>query len=181
MNAVLRDLKEKDLSTIREWRNDPAINKFMFSQHTIGESEHQTWFEASLANPLRHLFVYEEDSELKGFMQFQQKSHESNVFEWGFYVSPDAPKGTGSKMAMAALERAFLHLGAEKVYGEALEFNEPSIRLHNRMGFVHEGTLRGHHYLNGEHYDIECFGLLKYEWMQHHELYNKSFIEKGQE
>jgi UDP-4-amino-4,6-dideoxy-N-acetyl-beta-L-altrosamine N-acetyltransferase len=164
MSGFLRKLQHDDLSLIRQWRNHPEINKFMFSQHEITQQEHQAWFESSQQNALRHLFVFEEQDERKGFLQLQQKSAESNVFEWGFYICPDAVRGTGSRMAKLAIDLAFLELNAIKLYGEALGFNQPSIRLHQKLGFVEEGLLRKQHFLNNQYHDVHCFGMLKAEW-----------------
>lgn len=162
----LRVLSRADLPEIRAWRNHPEINKFMFSQHTITEAEHLAWFEASQDNPLRYLFAYNEQNEMKGFVQVQQKSLDSQVFEWGFYISPNAIKGTGSRMAKQAILMVFSELKATKLYGEALSFNKPSIRLHEKLGFIKEGVLRKQHFLNNQYHDVHCFGMLKHEWQQ---------------
>ena len=49
---------------------------------------------------------------------------------------------------------------AEMVYS----FNEPSIRMHEKLGFVFEGRLRRTVYTNGRHYDTIYFGLTKEEF-----------------
>jgi RimJ/RimL family protein N-acetyltransferase len=137
----------------------------MFSQHEINEEEHLAWYENHKANPLKVLNVYEDAGEIKGFLQLQKESPENNVFEWGFYISPEAIQGTGTKMAQLALNKVFIEMQGVKVFGEVLAFNLPSIKLHKRLGFNQEGFLRQHHFLNGQYYDVNCFGLLKSEWI----------------
>ncbi|MEX1199305.1 MAG: UDP-4-amino-4,6-dideoxy-N-acetyl-beta-L-altrosamine N-acetyltransferase [Methylophaga sp.] len=166
MKQSLRLVNERDLPTIREWRNHPKINQYMFSQHLISEEEHKNWFDSSLNNALRKMFIYEVDDSKLGFVQFQQRTTGLGVLEWGFYIGPHAERGTGSRMAELALEKAFQELGALKVYGEVLPFNLPSIRLHERFHFKLEGILRQHHLLNEEYHDIHCYGQLKSEWIK---------------
>lgn len=166
MNELLRALSKDDLAVIRKWRNDPEINKFMFSQHEILEVEHLAWYQASQNNPLRQLFAYEEQDEMQGFLQLQQKAADSQVYEWGFYISPQAVRGTGSRMAKSAMLTVFSKLKANKLYGEVLAFNRPSLKLHEKLGFTEEGVLRQQHFLNNQYHDVHCFGMLKQEWQQ---------------
>jgi UDP-4-amino-4,6-dideoxy-N-acetyl-beta-L-altrosamine N-acetyltransferase len=166
LKQTLRLLNEFDLPTIRDWRNHPKISRFMFSQRLIAEDEHQRWFENCLRNPAKQLFIYEVNGLKQGFMQFQERLAGSGVLEWGFYISPHAEKGVGTSMAALALDKAFGELTAIKVYGEVLEYNVPSIKLHERMQFKLEGVLRQHHLLNDHYFDICCFGLLKSEWIK---------------
>ncbi len=161
MNARLRELELEDLAQVRTWRNHPKVSAFMCSQHIISEQEHQAWFEKNRDNPLKSLFLYEVSGEPMGFVQFDKKSIESDVYEWGFYINPEAPKGTGFQLTSLALNFAFQTLKAYKVAAEVLAFNQASIQLHVRLGFVQEGLLKQHHFLNNHYYDVHCFGLLQ--------------------
>lgn len=165
MTELLRNIRVNDLPVVRAWRNHPDIKQYMFSQHKIEEKEHLAWFEEYKDNPLKSLNVYEAAGEIKGFLQLQKKSRDSNVFEWGFYINPEAVRGTGTKMVQLALKKVFIEMQGIKVVGEVLAFNLPSIELHKKLGFKQEGFLRQHHFMNGQYYDVNYFGLLKSEWM----------------
>ncbi|HIE40598.1 MAG TPA: UDP-4-amino-4,6-dideoxy-N-acetyl-beta-L-altrosamine N-acetyltransferase [Thiomicrorhabdus sp.] len=166
MSARLRALKLDDLARVRAWRNHSNVSAFMCSQHIISEQEHQTWFEKNQDNPLKSLSLYEVSGEAMGFVQFDKKSIESDVYEWGFYIAPDAPKGTGFQLTSLALNVAFNTLKAHKVVAEVLEFNQASIQLHVRLGFVQEGVLKKHQFLKNHYYDVHCFGLLQCEFKE---------------
>jgi len=166
MSGLLRKLQLEDLSIIRRWRNDPKVSRFMFSQHDISEEEHLAWYDNSQRDSLRYLVGYEIDNELNGFLQLQKKALDCDVYEWGFYINPKASRGTGSKLATCALQMAFSELNALKVYGEVLAFNKRSIKLHNNFGFFNEGVLRKQCFLNGNYQDVNCYGLLRSEWLK---------------
>jgi UDP-4-amino-4,6-dideoxy-N-acetyl-beta-L-altrosamine N-acetyltransferase len=159
-NTRLRVLELTDLAQVRAWRNHPKVNAFMCSQHDFSEQEHHTWFEESQDNPLKFLYVYESLGEALGFVQLDKKSIDSDVYEWGFYITPDAPKGTGFQLTSVALDFAFKTLKAHKIMAEVLAFNQASIQLHLRLGFALEGVLKKHYFLNNHYYDVHCFGLL---------------------
>jgi len=152
-----------DLATVLEWRNHPDVRRNMFTQHEIGLEEHQRWFERSVLDPRRQLFIYESDRRPLGFVGLTLTEH-ANVADWGFYTAPDAPKGTGRAMGGLALDHAFGALALHKVCGRAIAYNKRSVGYHLAMGFRQEGVLREQHF-DGQHYQaVVCFGLLEQEW-----------------
>jgi UDP-4-amino-4,6-dideoxy-N-acetyl-beta-L-altrosamine N-acetyltransferase len=166
MGKLLRNVKIEDLAVIRRWRNDSEINKYMFSQQRVKQSEHLAWFKESEENRLKRLSVFEEDGEIIGFVQLQRKTQDSGVYEWGFYRSPQAVKGTGAEMLKLVLNKVFLELKGEKIFAEVLGFNHASIRLHKKLGFSQEGLLRKQFFLNEKYHDVYCFGILQSEWLK---------------
>ncbi|RUO30007.1 UDP-4-amino-4,6-dideoxy-N-acetyl-beta-L-altrosamine N-acetyltransferase [Aliidiomarina sedimenti] len=159
---TLRQVDVTDLPILRRWRNHPDIRRYMYTQHEITAHEHQAWFERMQTNPQVHLLMYVEDGTPRGYAQLTVKAHRA---DWGFYVSPDAKKGTGRKLGHTVLDYAFHELQLEKVCGEALSFNEGSIAFHKALGFTHEGTLRAHACIRSDFVDVFCFGLLKADWL----------------
>lgn len=160
----LRPLAEPDLELVRSWRNHPAIREFMYNRHVIDAAEHRRWFEACSHDPARHLLVYEETDLPRGFVSFTYtRTH--GVVEWGFYCSPHAPHGTGQRLGTTALLHAFTGLHLHKICGEALAFNERSIRFHEKLGFTREGVLRDQHFDGERYHDVIRFGLLAPEYL----------------
>jgi RimJ/RimL family protein N-acetyltransferase len=47
----------------------------------------------------------------------------------------------------------------------AYAFNEPSLRLHERLGFVPEGRLRRMIYTGGAHHDVCLYGMTVEEFL----------------
>lgn len=164
MGNRLQKLESSQLELIRNWRNDDSIRQYMFHQHDISASEHQSWFESAIQNEKLLLLIYIEQDEPVGFMQLNLIDRSAMVYEWGFYTAPHAPKGTGSRMAVIALDYLFTELNANKVFAQVLSFNEVSRYLHKKFHFVEEGVLRQHACIASERQDVYCFGLLKSEW-----------------
>ncbi|MBF5058084.1 N-acetyltransferase GCN5 [Alcanivorax sp. 521-1] len=160
--ATLRDLQQSDLDLLRHWRNHPDVRRYMYTRHEIGESEHRRWFERAHADPARHLWLFELCGRPAGFVNLTERG--GGVADWGFYLAPDAPRGSGWELGKLALRRAFTSLGLSKVCGEALAYNERSIRFHVRLGFHEEGRLREQHDDGDDRHDVICFGLLRREW-----------------
>ncbi len=171
--STVRLVAQADLALILSWRNHPDVRRFMFTQHEISPDEHQKWFSKVSLDNSRCLLVVEEGREPVGFVQFTQ-SASKGVADWGFYTDPEAPKGTGRKLGMAALEYAFTHLKLHKICGQVISSNPVSIGFHHRLGFIQEGVLRVHQLSNGEYQDLYCFGMLKHEWSAARTLMRKT-------
>jgi UDP-4-amino-4,6-dideoxy-N-acetyl-beta-L-altrosamine N-acetyltransferase len=161
--CTIRPVTQVDLDMILRWRNHPSVRSFMLTQHEISPDEHAQWFASASTDSHQHLLIVEDATVPIGYVQFKNVSI-NGVSEWGFYTSPDAPKGSGKKLGKAALSYAFETLKLHKVVGQAFEFNLASMRFHEHLGFKHEGLLREHYLSEGRYHSLVCYGLLRREW-----------------
>lgn len=156
-------MNEGDLERVLAWRNHPNVRRYTFTQHEISHEEHARWFARASQDPKRHLLVFEMDMTPLGFINIHQIAN-GGIADWGFYAAFDAPKGTGRALGEAALRYTFETAGLTKLCGQALAFNERSIRLHLALGFQREGVLRQQHFDGQQYHDVVFFGLLASEW-----------------
>ncbi|MFU1981297.1 UDP-2,4-diacetamido-2,4,6-trideoxy-beta-L-altropyranose hydrolase [Bordetella hinzii] len=159
----VRRMRDEDLTRVLGWRNHPEVRRYMYTTHEITLHEHTAWFARASQDPAKHLLVYEQGGAPAGFASLSVDSR-NNIAEWGFYVAPDAPKGTGRQLGRAVLKYAFETVGVHKVCGEALDFNERSVQFHERLGFKREGVLRDQHFDGKRYHSIVAFGMLRHEW-----------------
>ncbi len=162
-NPQIRSMAEEDLTMVLAWRNHPEVRRFMFTQHEISLAEHTQWFMRVVQDNTRHLLIVQEQGSPIGYVQFSNVER-GGVADWGFYASPDAPKGTGRKLGSLALDHAFGQLELHKVCGQAIDTNQASIRFHERLGFKREAVLRDQKRMNDQYQTLICFGLLAHEW-----------------
>ena len=156
-------MKESDLDLVLTWRNHPKVRRFMYSQHEISVEEHANWFARVSQDPSMHILVFEVNRTPLGYINIVQIAIRG-VADWGFYLAPDAPKGTGRALGQAGLRYAFETAGITKLCGQALAHNQRSIRFHLNLGFQREGVLRQHHFDGQAHHDVVCFGLFARDW-----------------
>lgn len=161
--CLIRKVTEEDLPMVLAWRNHADVRRYMFTQHEISLDEHRNWYAKASQDRSRCLLIVEEDQQSIGYVQFS-KVEEDGVADWGFYARPDAPKGTGRKLGVMALNHAFGPLKLHKVCGQAIESNQASIAFHQRLGFTLEGVLRDQQRIKGAYHSLHCFGLLSTEW-----------------
>jgi UDP-4-amino-4,6-dideoxy-N-acetyl-beta-L-altrosamine N-acetyltransferase len=159
-------MHESDLALVLGWRNHPNVRRNMYSQHEISPQEHQRWFWQNTHNPTKSLLIFETDGVPQGFVQFTRHAADHSIADWGFYIDPKAPKGTGRRMGSAALSFAFNQLNLHKVCGEALGYNAASIGTHQALGFVQEGERLEQHFDGAAFHSVVLFGLLRSEWQK---------------
>ena len=133
-------MAQADLERVLTWHNHSDVRRYMYTQHEISLEEHHGWFERAQGDPCKHLLIYEVNLTPLGFVSFTE-IESSGVAKWAYYAAPEAPKGTGHTLGRAALDYAFNEITLQKVCGQALAFNERSIRFHQSFGFEKEGVL----------------------------------------
>ncbi len=159
----IRPMTAADLDRVLTWRNHPDVRRYMLTQHEIAVEEHRQWFQRASADASRALLIVEEHGLALGFVHFSGVAPGA-ASDWGFYAAPDAAQGSGTKLGVTAINFAFLELKLHKICGQALDFNEASIRFHRKLGFQQEGILREQHRIGDARHDLICFGLLHHEW-----------------
>lgn len=156
-------MTSEDLARVLSWRNHEDVRRYMYTKHEITLDEHTRWFERASQDTNRHLLIFESNAVPLGFINIYQIVP-GGIADWGFYVAPDAPKGTGRQLGQAALYYAFSQAGLHKICGQALAYNERSIKFHQGLGFLQEGIQREQHFDGQRYHDVVCFGLLACEW-----------------
>ena len=73
-------------------------------------------------------------------------------------------RGYASEAIALVLRYYFQELRYQKASVRAYSFNEPSIRLHERLGFQLEGRLRREVYTEGRYFDVLVFGMTAEEF-----------------
>jgi len=156
----IRSLVDSDLDLILTWRNHQSIRDVMLSQHKISRPEHLSWFKNSTKNEDKKLMICEDSGVPFGFVQFLGLKGSNGVVDWGFYLSPEAKRGSGKILGLLALEYIFEQLGKNQVRGQAFEKNESSIKFHERLGFKRELSYASGKF-EGKEYPLTCFSLKK--------------------
>lgn len=162
--GCLRAIKTEELELMLSWRNAPNVRSNMYTRHEISLDEHFAWWEKIQTRADQQYFMYENQGKPLGIVAFNEIDRTNQNSSWAFYASPDAPKGTGSKMEFLALEHAFSEMRLHKLNCEVLAFNKPVVKLHEKFGFQIEGTLREHHKVDDAFVDIIRLGILEPDW-----------------
>ena len=75
----IREANIDDSNDIFEWRNDPITRQMSFNSDVVTFSTHNKWFENSLYNKNRYLFIAEEEGRKISVIRFDIKEEKSTA------------------------------------------------------------------------------------------------------
>lgn len=142
MIVTLERISLDDKASLREWRNDPAVSKWMYTNHEIGHDEHNAWFDNLLSNSSKVYWKIVADGIAVGTVFLTGVSDEGSSCEWGMYLADVDFRGKGIAQAACALSfrYAFFELDVQLLKCEAVLQNEIALGLYESVGYVRTGT-----------------------------------------
>jgi len=169
-NTMLRPIFEDDLESLRLWRNDTQLTKFLTKLDYVSSEKQRKWFENENANPNCYTFAIDESQTLKRLVgsvalyNFQDTSAEFGRFLIG---DMDARgKGIGYLGTVLCLYLGFTKLGLLTISANVHEENVAALKAYLKGGFV---ICNKHPFVNGG-YELEIIAKRKYFFEFHNFL-----------
>ena len=132
----IRNAHQEDCLDIHKIRNEEEIRKFSFDTSEITFENHRSWFEKTLVDDKRRLFVVTEENQIYGVVRFDL-SKDLKEAEVSIYVSKTAAnKGVG-KFALLESEKLLKNeiASCKKIIAKALIDNERSIQFFKNCAY----------------------------------------------
>ncbi|TCZ78417.1 N-acetyltransferase [Paenibacillus albiflavus] len=105
------------------------------------------------------------DGVLVGSISTSKCDTRNGTFTYGVAIFREYwRKGYASEAIMILLRYYFEELRYQKVTAHVYAFNDNSLALHERLGFVQEGRLRNMIFTRGQYFDEYLYGLTKSEY-----------------
>lgn len=141
VDTLIRPARADEVWDILAWRNAPRVRQAMLTQHEIGRSEHQAWFERQLAQPLFRQMLVEHGGSTVAVQAFFDIRPARSAW-WAFYFTNAVPDDMAAMLRiwkwveLAGLAYAFDTLQLDTLYCEVLSSNSGVLNWHKRFGFV---------------------------------------------
>ena len=171
--VTLDALRPDDLDDLHALQSNPAVCRYLLYEARSREEVTRVLARDSGAIRLEKAGDYlqpairDEHGAFLGTMYFELHSVDPDrTAEIGWILAPHAQgRGYGAESARVMLDLAFRELGLHRVYAELDSRNDASVRLCERLGMRHEGTLVEHMWLKGEWTDTGHYAILEREWL----------------
>jgi ribosomal-protein-alanine N-acetyltransferase len=110
---------------------------------------------------IRWVITKKGESRLIGTCGFHNWSKAHHRAEVGYELSKRM-RGSGymAEALNAIFTYGFSEMNLNRIGATISPFNESSIKLASKLGFVNEGTLKDYAYSNGQYYDLTMYSLL---------------------
>jgi dTDP-4-amino-4,6-dideoxygalactose transaminase/L-amino acid N-acyltransferase YncA len=129
----VRPASSADEQQVLAWRNDPFIVALGLSGRTVSGDEHHRWFQESIKEERRKLFIVETDEKPIGTVRYD--FHSPDEAEISIYLFPPHPgHGLGNYVARSTLPSMFAR-GIRRIIATVLRRNQRSLNFFLRLGF----------------------------------------------
>lgn len=109
------------------------------------------------------------EGEPSGMIGTHDCDRRNGTFSYGIAIRDGCQRrGYGAEAILLLCRYYFEQRRYQKVTTWVYTYNEPSLRLHERLGFACEGCLRRMVYTGGRYYDRVIFGLTAEEFAERH-------------
>jgi ribosomal-protein-alanine N-acetyltransferase len=167
---ILRPFKQSDAEKVQELAGDKRIASTTLNiPHPYDDGMAEGWInthEEKYKNGkgIVYAITSKDDGELIGAISLN-KPIDHHAAELGYWIGvPYWNNGYCTEAGKAVLKYAFQEVELNRVYALYLSRNPASGRVLEKLGMVHEGTLRKHVLKWGVYEDLEYVGILRSEW-----------------
>ena len=163
----LRPMQPGDLPKFVEWLADPEVRRWLANvQQPPTMQDEMDWYESTRENPDNVLWSIETlDGQLVGTIELRV-TQASRRAELGIAIQDKAQwnKGYGTDAVKLAVEYGFDDLELNRVELTTDAENARGRRCYEKCGFVQEGLLRQHRFVEGRFGDTRMMSVLREEW-----------------
>jgi ribosomal-protein-alanine N-acetyltransferase len=165
----LQLLRQDHAPALYELARNPDVSRF-FSWNPYQAADEASDFIASLARQREagerfELGIFGNEGELMGITGFSEFSRRDRRAVLGTWLGrPFWGSGANRESKALVLALAFRSLGLLRVTALASPQNVRSVAALQRLGFVHEGVLRGWHVHAGVPRDVAVLRMMRDEW-----------------
>lgn len=152
-NIVVRGTRLQDAKAITEILNLPGVRYGTLRQPFQSVEETRKYIESASHADL--LVCAEWNGRIIGNADFRRKTgrqHHSATFGMGVH-DDFAGRGVGTALLSILIDTADKWHDIRRIELNVFVDNAPAIRLYEKFGFVHEGTLRQNAYRDGQYVD----------------------------
>lgn len=97
-NVTFRAIEERDLETLRQWRNTPDIARNMFSSGFITEEMQRGWYESVCRGERGHCWFVESNGHAVGYASLCRAERSEDTYEFGLYIGNQQLMGGGTAL-----------------------------------------------------------------------------------
>ena len=168
----LTSINEEDMPEIQKWHNDVS---FMRNYDIVSATPKNIEDVLETINDIRkcntaYIFAVKilDSQKIIGVTGFESISWNNGtaLIYIGLGESENRGLGYGKEALKLTIDFGFEELNFHRIYLTVLEYNEPAIKLYEKLGFKREGVYREFIHRDGRRYDMYLYGLLRPEWQQ---------------
>ena len=173
-SIYLRPGERRDVPLFVRWYTDLRTTQTLLMTSPMGEAMEERWFDRMVEahGTDRFFFVIcrRDDDRAVGSIDLHDVDGRNGSASLGIAIGDpaDTGHGYGSDALIALVSFGFDQLRLERIELEVYAYNDRARAVYERVGFVHEGTMRRALYRDGAFHDVHRMAVLRDEWAARH-------------
>ena len=170
--VYLRPAERDDIPQFVRWLSDARTTGYLGARSPIGRAMEERWFDELLAHHGNDRWFFVicllDDDRPVGSLDLREIGLTSGGAGLGIVIGDpaDTSHGYGSDALRLLLDFGFGELRLERIWLDVFEFNERARHVYERLGFLHEATLRHAFFHGGRYVDLQRMAILREEWAE---------------
>lgn len=168
--VLLRAIERRDLELIHKWSNSPETTLMLAGWHFPSSMQDQEkWFESLSVHSNNQRFAIEtEEHGLIGMANVVDLNwKDRNAYHGMMLGDKDIRgKGYGVDTIMAISRYAFEELGLMRLNGSMIAYNDASVGVYAKCGWVEEGRNRKHYFRRNQWWDKIIVGITRDDYFE---------------
>lgn len=168
--TYLRAAERDDIPIFLRWINDRRTSRFLTIMSPLSLPLEERFFDRMLDEQGKGTWFFVvcrlEDDRPVGTISLFSVDLTNGAAGLGVLIGDpdDTGQGYGSDAIAALVGFGFGSLRLERIWLDVYDSNERARRVYERLGFVHEGTLRHAMFREGRYLDVHRMAVLREEW-----------------
>jgi diamine N-acetyltransferase len=164
MKLNLRPLERKDLTFVHDLDNERHTMAFWFEEPYESLDELTNLYDKHIHDDTERRFVIDVDNQFAGIIELVNINFIHRNTEIQIIIKSDFQGFGLAKIAMSkGMDYAFKILNMHKVYLYVDAENHKALHVYKELGFIQEGILRQHFFVEGTYHDSIIMGLFIHE------------------
>jgi len=161
---------EDDLAQTRSWANDKGLAADILRVLPVSETDQRRWLADINQDPAKQVFTIktvDDDTHIGNCGLYHVDWIHRRAEFWILIGNREYHgRGIGTETTALILKYAFQSLNLQRVYLHVAENNAPAVALYSKTGFVKEGVLRNHYFINGQYLDVLVMSILAEDYVR---------------
>jgi len=157
-------LAEEHFDLTLKWINNPNLRVMTGTRFPVSQYEHEGWFKARATDKYNKTYVIRLKGEsqpigLVGNAEYDYINRITNLF---IYIGETdfMGKGYGQETLNLYKDFCFNEMNIHKTLAYMYSYNNVSIKMFEKCGYILEGTLKSHWFKDGKYHDVLVMGAL---------------------
>lgn len=164
--VYIRPVSRDDYPAIHEWRSDLRyLHLWQAQRRVLSFDEFIPEIESTIRTSILLTVVETSSNRPVGIVQAYNVNQVDRWAHLLMFLEPDSwSRGYALEAGILFTRYLFRNYGLRKLYAETVEYNEASLTLLRRIGFVEEGRRRHHTWYDDRYWDSLLLALYREEW-----------------